>query len=67
MKVGETQALSYTYSGLTCGTDYSLALVAEDKAGNTSILAEAIWYPVVRSTARRHRRRLRLRLLLRGR
>ena len=46
VKVAETNELSYTYTGLTCGTDYSLALVAEDAAGNTSNLAEAIWYPV---------------------
>ena len=46
VKIAETKQLSYTYTGLTCGTDYSLALVAEDAAGNKSILAEAIWYPV---------------------
>jgi chitodextrinase len=46
VKIAETKELSYTYTALTCGTDYSLALVAEDKAGNTSVLAEAIWYPV---------------------
>ena len=42
----ETKQLNHTYTGLTCGTDYSLALVAEDAAGNKSDLAEAIWYPV---------------------
>ena len=45
-KVAQTTALSYTYTGLACDADYSLALVAVDAAGNKSILAEAIWYPV---------------------
>ena len=40
-KVGETTALSYTYGGLACGTDYSLAVQAVDAAGNKSALAEA--------------------------
>ena len=52
-------SLNHTYTGLTCGTDYSLALVAEDAAGNKSDLAEAIWYQFAPSpaTPRRHRRR----------
>ena len=40
-KVGETTALSYTFGGLDCGTDYSLAVQAVDAAGNNSALAEA--------------------------
>ena len=40
-KVGETTARSYTYGGLACGTDYSLAVQAVDAAGNKSALAEA--------------------------
>jgi chitodextrinase len=46
VKIAETTALSYVYTGLACGTSYSLALQAEDAAGNKSNLAEAIWYPV---------------------
>jgi chitodextrinase len=45
VKIGETTALSYVYTGLACGTSYSLALQAEDAAGNKSNLAEGIWYP----------------------
>jgi chitin-binding protein len=45
VKVAETGGLTYTYSGLTCGTDYSLGLEAVDAAGNRSSLSEAIWYP----------------------
>jgi chitodextrinase len=46
VKVAETTALSYVYTGLACGTSYSLALQAQDAAGNKSNLSEAIWYPV---------------------
>jgi hypothetical protein len=42
-KVAETNALSWTYSGLTCGTSYDQGLTVEDAAGNTSNLAEATW------------------------
>ena len=45
-KIAETTALNYTYTQLACGTSYSLALQAQDAAGNTSNLSEAIWYPV---------------------
>ena len=45
-KIAETTALSYAYTQLACGTSYSLALQAEDAAGNKSNLSEAIWYPV---------------------
>ncbi len=45
VKVAETTTLSHTFTGLTCGTDYSLALEVADAAGNKSLLAEAIWYP----------------------
>jgi chitodextrinase len=45
-KIAETTALSYAYMQLACGTSYSLALQAEDAAGNRSNLSEAIWYPV---------------------
>jgi chitodextrinase len=34
--VDTTTALSYTYSGLTCGTQYTVGLVAFDAAGNKS-------------------------------
>jgi chitodextrinase len=46
VKVGETTALSWTFTGLQCGTDYSLGLEVEDAAGNTSFLSEATWAPV---------------------
>jgi chitodextrinase len=46
VKIAETTALSYVYTQLACGTSYSLALQAQDAAGNKSNLAEAIWYPV---------------------
>ena len=61
LKVAETNS-SATYTGLTCGTDHSLALVAEDAAGSKSDLAEAIWYRFAPSpaTPRRHRRRRRV-------
>ena len=45
VKIAETTSLSYVYTGLTCGTGYSLALQAQDAAGNKSNLGEAIWYP----------------------
>jgi chitodextrinase len=38
---GTTTTLSYTYTGLTCGTTYTLALEAFDAAGNVSNRAEA--------------------------
>jgi chitodextrinase len=46
VKITETTALSYVYTQLACGTSYSLALQAQDAAGNKSNLSEAIWYPV---------------------
>jgi chitodextrinase len=46
VKIAETTALSYVYTQLACGTSYSLALQAQDAAGNKSDLAAAIWYPV---------------------
>ena len=41
--VTQTKSLSYTYSGLTCNTSYSLGLEAVDAAGNKSNLAQARW------------------------
>ncbi len=41
VKVGTTTALSHTYAGLTCGTRYTVGLVAFDAAGNRSNRAEA--------------------------
>src|SRR5205807_8228270 len=38
-KVGTTTSTSYTYSGLACGTSYTLAVDAYDAAGNVSIRA----------------------------
>ena len=38
---GTTTQTSYTYSGLSCGTTYTLALEAYDAAGNRSNRAEA--------------------------
>jgi chitodextrinase len=40
-KVGTTTGTSYTYSGLTCGTTYTVGLEAFDAAGNTSDLTQA--------------------------
>jgi chitodextrinase len=39
--IGTTTNLSYTVSGLTCGTSYTIGLTAYDAAGNESIRAEA--------------------------
>jgi chitodextrinase len=39
--VGTTTSLSYTVSGLKCGTSYTIGLTAYDAAGNESIRAEA--------------------------
>jgi chitodextrinase len=39
--VGTTTVLSYTFSGLACGTSYTFALEAFDAAGNASNRAEA--------------------------
>jgi chitodextrinase len=36
VKTGSTAATSYTFSGLACGTTYTLALTAYDAAGNES-------------------------------
>jgi chitinase len=36
VKVGSTSSLTYTYSGLACGTTYTLAVQTYDAAGNTS-------------------------------
>src|SRR5205814_2133496 len=38
---GTTTALSYQYTGLSCGTTYTVALEAFDAAGNVSNRAEA--------------------------
>ena len=46
VKIAETTAQNYVYTQLACGTSYSLALQAQDAAGNKSNLSEAIWYPV---------------------
>ena len=40
-RVAETTRLSYTYTGLRCGTAYTFALEAFDAAGNVSNRAEA--------------------------
>jgi chitodextrinase len=45
-KVGETSGLSFTFGGLDCGTDYSLAVQAVDAAGNKSVLGDAFRFPV---------------------
>jgi chitodextrinase len=37
-----TSSLSYSYTGLTCGTSYSLAVDAVDAAGNRSVKATVI-------------------------
>ena len=44
---GTTTSTSYTYTGLSCGTSFTLALEAFDAAGNTSLRAEAT---TIRST-----------------
>jgi len=40
-KVDSTTSLSYTYTGLTCGTQYTFAIQTYDGAGNTSDIAYA--------------------------
>jgi chitodextrinase len=40
-KVDSTNATSYTYAGLSCGTSYTLAVAAFDAAGNESNRAQA--------------------------
>ena len=40
--VADTPNLTYTYTGLTCGTLYNLALEAYDAAGNVSYRAQAV-------------------------
>jgi chitodextrinase len=45
-RVAQTSGLSWTFTGLSCGTSYALGLVAFDAAGNHSLLAEATWSPV---------------------
>jgi chitodextrinase len=45
-KVAETSRLTWTYTGLVCGTDYSLGLEVEDAAGNKSALPEGTLAPV---------------------
>jgi chitodextrinase len=42
VKTGSTTATSYTFTGLTCGTTYSVGLVAYDAAGNSSDVRYAI-------------------------
>ena len=58
--VGTTTSLSYTVTGLACGTSYTIGLTAVDAAGNESIRAEATGTTSTRR-ARRRRRRRRLR------
>ena len=41
-KVGTTSQTSYSYSGLSCGTTYTLAVAANDAAGNASSQASAL-------------------------
>jgi chitodextrinase len=41
VQVASTQNLSYTFTGLTCGTTYTFALEAYDAAGNASDRAQA--------------------------
>src|SRR5206468_6446107 len=41
VQVGTTSGLSYSFSGLACGTSYVLAVAAFDAAGNVSALAAA--------------------------
>ena len=45
-KVAQTTALTWTYTGLACNTDYTLGLEVEDAAGNTSLLTEGTLTPV---------------------
>jgi chitodextrinase len=40
--VGTTSSLSYSFSGLSCGTTYALGVQALDAAGNASYLPESI-------------------------
>ena len=40
--VGTTSSLTYAFSGLSCGTTYSLGVQAFDAAGNASYLPESI-------------------------
>jgi chitodextrinase len=40
-KIATTTETTYTYTGLACGTSYTLALTAFDAAGNESLGAEA--------------------------
>jgi len=40
-KIDSTTGLSYTYTGLTCGTQYTFAVQTYDAAGNTSDIAYA--------------------------
>jgi hypothetical protein len=42
-QIAETTSLTWTYTGLTCGTSYLLGLEAEDAAGNKSVLGDARW------------------------
>ena len=39
--VATTTSLTFDYTGLNCGTSYTMALTAFDAAGNESIRAEA--------------------------
>jgi chitodextrinase len=41
-KLGETSALTYVASGLTCGTSYTLAVEARDAAGNVSARPQVV-------------------------
>jgi chitodextrinase len=41
-KVGTTAQTSYSFSGLTCGTSYTLAVAAYDAAGNLSSTASTV-------------------------
>jgi chitodextrinase len=46
VKVEQTTGLTWTYTGLACGTDYALGLEVEDAAGNKSSLTEGTLSPV---------------------
>ena len=41
-KVSATTSGSYLFTGLTCGTTYTLAVAAVDAAGNVSVVASAV-------------------------
>jgi len=49
--VSTTPSLSYTYSGLTCGTTYKVAITAFDAAGNASNPAFSTGFPATSACA----------------